>query len=101
MEDIAIQPVKSSNLINLGSVKTIFLIVVEQNKKNKLFLTIDRPDLQNSFVQAKGFFVDFSEEEASSNYNNILTNTSKDVIVEVILPWHKISIIKNLIFKAK
>ncbi len=78
--------------------KPIYLILIDDGKSKKKFLTIDRPDLQASYVQAKGIFSDISEENISDKYQDILTSVPKESILEMIFPWNKILSIKNLIF---
>lgn len=72
-----------------------------KTKVIKKFVTFDKPELLQGFVQAKGFFCDSSEEEIIKNYMEILTSTSKDLILEVMLPWNKINCMRSLVFKQK
>ena len=98
MSDITIQPV--SNVSGSpGTTKPTYAIVLD--KKDFVFITTDRLDLQPSYVQVKGFFVNTNEKDVAINFNALLTKASKDDILEVIFPWSKISHIRNLIFKVK
>ena len=106
-EDIA---VSISNRIPNGSLimnKPSYLITLEQNvgknKVSKYFITLDKPELLNGFIQTKGLFVDndVSESEIITNFWGILTSAKKELILEVLLPWHKICSIRSLVFKAK
>lgn len=99
MSDITIQPV-TSVLTTPGTTKPTYAIVLDKGKVCS-FITVDRPDLQASYVQAKGFFVNQSEDDVVKNFNALLTKCSKEDIVEVIFPWSKISHIRNLLFKSK
>lgn len=90
------------------------------------FLSIDKPDLLNGFIGAKGFFVSglpdqfvdsdmpntsdlqnncnqeiADEKYISQNYKEIITQASKDEYEEVLIPWHTIKKIKSLAYKAK
>ena len=107
MADIAVEV---SNRVPNGSVittKPSYLITLENNlgktKSLRYFITLDRPELLNGFVQVKGIFVDndVTEEEIISKFSSILTNSAKDLFLEVLLPWHKICSIRSLVFKAK
>jgi len=107
MADIAVEV---SNRVPNGSVittKPSYLITLENNlgktKSLRYFITLDRPELLNGFVQVKGIFVDNNvlEEEIISKFSSILTNSAKDLFLEVLLPWHKICSIRSLVFKAK
>ena len=107
MADIAVEV---SNRVPNGSVittKPSYLITLENNlgktKSLRYFITLDRPELLNGFVQDKGIFVDndVTEEEIISKFSSLLTNSAKDLFLEVLLPWHKICSIRSLVFKAK
>lgn len=79
----------------------IYLIILEDGKSKKKFLTISKIDMQSSYVQAKGIFVEHDEEHISNKYQEILASSLKSNTMEMIFPWTKISSIRNLIFKAK
>lgn len=107
MADIAVEV---SNRVPNGSVitsKPSYLITLENNlgktKALRYFITLDRPELLNGFVQVKGIFVDsaVSEDDIISKFSSLLTNSAKDLFLEVLLPWHKICSIRSLVFKAK
>jgi hypothetical protein len=88
------------------SAKPSYLIYIEEdgtgkNKKIKRFITLDRPELLNGFVQVKGFFSELSDDEIINNYPQVLTTAKKELILEVMFPWHKIHSIRSLVFKAK
>jgi hypothetical protein len=102
--------VSVSNRIPAGSPimnKPSYLITLENNvgktKGVKFFITLDKPELLNGFVQAKGLFADDSlpESEIITKYSEILTTADKALFLELLLPWHKICSIRSLIFKAK
>lgn len=101
--DIAISV---SGLPNMAVVskKPPYLIILEDNTKNKIirkFITLDKPELLQGFVQVKGFFSDASEDEIIKNFSDLLTSVSKDLVLEVLIPWHKISYMRSLVFKQK
>lgn len=86
--------------------KPAYLIVLDQipgsaKKTAKFFIATDKPDLLNGFVQVKGIFTDSDEDEISENFNELLTSSPKELFIEVMLPWHRICSMRNLIFRAK
>jgi hypothetical protein len=85
--------------------KPIYLIIAEavdgKTKNKEKFIAIDKPELLNGFVMVKGFFCDESEEDVSKNLSDLLTNTKKELYVEMYFPWHRIRSIKSLVFRAK
>lgn len=102
--DISIQVTGLSNTMIMAK-KPSYLIILEdhssKNKNIKKIITLDKPDLLQGFVQTKGFFSEIIEEEIIKNFSEILTNTSKELILELLIPWHKISYIRSLTFKQK
>lgn len=105
--DIAISV---SNRVPTGapvSNKPSYLIYLEENsgktKIIKYFITLDKPEQLNGFIQAKGIFADstMSEEDIIKNFSDILTGAKKELILEMMFPWHKICSIRSLVFKAK
>lgn len=103
MSDIAINVTSKVPVGNPIANKPSYLIFLEEKsgKNNRKFLTIDKPDLLNGFVLAKGFYCNNDEEEIINKFQVILTDIKKELIIEVMLPWHKISSMRSLIFKAK
>lgn len=85
------------------SKKPAHLIILEDNvgKKVKRFISNDRPELLNGFVSAKGIYSDASEEEISKTFAEMLTAAPRELVLEMMFPWHKICSIKSLVFKAK
>jgi hypothetical protein len=105
--DIAIN---MSNRVPAGSPimnKPSYLITVEQNvgksKIFRFFITLDKPELLNGFVQAKGLYADnnMTEDKIITSFSEILTSAEKELFLEVMLPWHKIVSIRSLVFRAK
>ena len=105
--DIAISV---SNRVPVGSpitTKPSYLVSLEETigktKTIRYFITLDRPEQLNGFIQVKGIFADSSldESEIIKTFSDLLTNAKKDLILEVMFPWHKICSIRSLVFKAK
>jgi hypothetical protein len=86
------------------SKKPCYLIVLEDNKgklkTNRYFITIDKPDLQINFVQAKGIYCDLEEDEIIKRFSDVLTGASKESIIDVMFPSHRIYSIRSLVFNA-
>ena len=103
--------VSVSNRVPMGSPimnKPSYLITLEQDttsktKSLKYFITLEKPELLNGFVQAKGLFAakGVTEEKIITSFSEILTSADKVLILEVLLPWHKICSIRSLVFRAK
>jgi hypothetical protein len=86
------------------SKKPRYLIVLsDQVGKGSLvsrFISIDKPDLLNGFIQVKGFFSDLSDEVISKTFVDLVESTPKESIVDMMFPWHRIHSIKSLVFNA-
>jgi hypothetical protein len=92
---------KSINNIAAVSKKPNHLIYIDNGKsKPTLFITLDRPDLLNGFVSAKGFYTTVDEKKVISGYVDLLTNVDKDLLCEELMPWHRILKMRSLVFKA-
>jgi hypothetical protein len=101
--DIAIQVTGLMGTVAIAK-KPSYLIIMDDSSKNKnvkKFITLDKPELLQGFVQVKGIFSDSTEDEIIKNFVDILTSTPKDLILEVLVPWHKISYMRSLVFKQK
>jgi len=100
--DVIVAPVGQATMSVSAGKPTYFIVIDDGSSLSKhKFLTIDSPDLQASYVKAKGFYVDFSEEDIGEHYQETLANIPKDLVKEMIFPWHTISSIRNLVFKVK
>ena len=103
-KDYAVNSVTGLPQVGTISKKPCYLVTVEDGVGKSLtikrFITIDKPDLLNGFVQVKGIFCDLSDEEISKTFTEVLTKTSKELILDMMFPWHKICSIKSLVFNA-
>ena len=102
--DIAIGSISGLPVVGTISKKPSYLIVLEEaapKKLTKKFITLDKPEFQPGFVQVKGIFSDLSEDEITKSFTETLTSAPKDLFLEVLIPWHKISYIRSLVFKQK
>lgn len=82
--------------------KPVYLLTFENpgKSKAKFFIAIEKPEFQDAFVQVKGVFSEASEDEIINSFADILTQAGKESILEMYFPWHKISSIRSLVFKA-
>jgi hypothetical protein len=81
--------------------KPVYLLVLDGAKsKSRNFIAVEKPDFQEAFVQVKGIFTEASDEEVINSFSEILTTAGKESILEMYFPWHRISSIRSLVFKA-
>ncbi len=86
------------------SSKPAYLITFEPEgkKASELFLTIEMPNVQSSFIHAKGFFLDAKEYEINAivaGYKTIIASQAAESFLEIWLPWHRVSNMRSLVFK--
>jgi hypothetical protein len=84
------------------SKKPCYLITLDVAGKSKgsFFITLDKPEILNGFVQVKGFYSDESESDIVANFGELVRIAPKEKIVEVYLPWHRIHNMRSLVFNA-
>ena len=85
--------------------KPPYLITLDDGATGKTrnfqrFISLDKPESINGFIQVKGIFCDKNEDEIIKSFLDILTDTSKDLILEMMFPLHRIHSIRSLVFKA-
>jgi len=85
--------------------KPPFLITLDDGLTGKTrnfqrFISLDKPESINGFIQVKGIFCDKDEEEIIKNFNDILTSLGKEHILEMMFPIHRIYHIRSLVFSA-
>lgn len=104
-KDLAIGVTAAPLVAGAKSNKPSYLITLEdnsgKNKSVKFFITLDKPEHNNGFVQVKGVFSEKSEAEITKTFQDILTGAPKDLILEMMFPLQKICSIRSLVFKAK
>ena len=88
--DIAVGVTAQLPTIGAINKKPAYLITLENGKSLKKFITLDKPELLNGFLQVKGIYSDASEDEIIKSFSELLTNSPKELILDVMLPWHKI-----------
>jgi hypothetical protein len=104
-KDIAVGVTAGPLVTGIVSKKPSYLIVLESlNGKSKeivKFISADKPEYINNFIQVKGVFSSLNEEEIVKSFLEILANSSKESILEMLFPSHKICYIRNLVFRSK
>lgn len=91
---------------NVGHIsrKPSYLITMEgfkgKSKNVSYFITLDKPDCQNNFVQAKGIYSDLDEEEIIKRFSDILSLSPKENILDMMFPIHRVYSIRSLVFNA-
>ncbi len=85
--------------------KPPFLITLDDGVTGKTrnfqrFISLDKPESINGFVQVKGIFCDKDEEEIIKTFSDILTGTPKELTLEMMFPLHRIHSIRSLVFNA-
>lgn len=85
------------------SKKPPHLVTVASTGKGRptLFVSLDRPELLTGFIQVKGFYTSLPEEEVIGNYVEVISSTSKDNIIDLLLPTHMVLCIRNIVFNAQ
>ena len=85
--------------------KPPFLLTLEDGVNGKTrnfqrFISLDKPLSENGFVQVKGIFCDKDEEEIIKTFTDILTESPKELILEMLFPLHRVYSIRSLVFNA-
>lgn len=70
---------------------------------NKVFLATERPVMEPSHIQAKGFWITMSDDAVVKDWQNISRNMleNKKNMVEEYIPWQHVTHIRNLAYVAK
>lgn len=85
--------------------KPPFLVTLDDGATGKTrnfqrFISLDKPLSENGFIQVKGIFCDKDEDEIIKGFSDILTGTSKELILEMLFPLHRVYSIRSLVFNA-
>lgn len=85
--------------------KPPYLITLDDGLAGKVrlfqrFISLDKPESLNGFIQVKGIFCDKDEEEIIKSFSDILLGTPKESILEMMFPLHRIYHIRSLVFNA-
>lgn len=79
----------------------LIYLLDSKGKLSEKFLSLDKPEFLNGFIQIKGIYTEVPDDEINKNFFDLLTNSPKELIYEMIFPWHRVAAVKNLVFKAK
>lgn len=93
-----------TSLPPVGALRTkpSYLITLETNLESaQRFITLDKPEIQNGFVQAKGVYSEDNEDSIIEKYVDILTASPKELVLEMMFPIYRILSIRSLVFRAK
>jgi hypothetical protein len=83
------------------SKKPCYLISLDVTKsKGCLFISMDKPEILNGFVQVKGFYTSETEDNIVAGFQEIVKSVPKEQIIETYLPWHRIHNMRSLVFNA-
>lgn len=88
---------------NMQSSKPSYLVYLHTSKyqPQKYFLALDKIDHFPSHLNVKGFFPEEStQENIIENYKSIISSVSKDKIVELMIPWNEVYMVRSLVFSA-
>jgi hypothetical protein len=90
--------------INNITKKPCYLVELLDNMgkqpKKIYFLSLDKPETLNGFIQVKGIYSSLLEEELVKKFGEILSVTPKEQILELMIPWHRVYSIRSLVFNA-
>lgn len=64
------------------------------------FIALDKPGFELGFISVKGFYTDSSEDEVVAAFANLVSSTPKEEIQDLLLPNHRIHVIRSLVFNA-
>ena len=84
--------------------KPPYLITLEKHEGKTItverFISLDKPSALNGIVEVKGIFCDKSEDDIIKTFRDILTNSSKELILDMMFPLHRIISVRSLVFNA-
>ena len=98
-----------SNAITQSSVapsikKPPYLITLHdktaKNNSFQRFISMDKPELMNGYIQVKGIRCEKEEEEIIKDFVSIITSSPKENVLELMLPNHRVFEIRSLVFNA-
>ena len=74
--------------------------VTGKTRNFQRFISLDKPESINGFIQVKGIFCDKDEDEIIKTFADILTTSPKELTLEMMFPLHRIHSIRSLVFNA-
>lgn len=64
------------------------------------FISLDKPQIENGVIQTKGVYTELAEEDIVKDHVNIVSNITKESILEMQFPLHRMIKIRSLGFNA-
>jgi len=85
--------------------KPPYLITLDDGMTGKTrnfqrFISLDKPESLNGFIQVKGIFTEIEEAEIIKGFTDILISCPKESILEMMFPLHRIYHVRSLVFNA-
>jgi len=64
------------------------------------FIALDKPGFEAGFISVKGFYCDNSEDEIVASFAELVNDTPKEMIQDLLIPDHRAHCIRSLVFNA-
>jgi hypothetical protein len=75
------------------------------------FIALDKPAFEAQFISVKGFYVDVPElskdktekeveNDIISSFTDLVAETPKELIQDLLIPTHRVHVIRSLVFNA-
>ena len=71
-----------------------------KNKPFVNFIALDKPGFEGNFISVKGFYSVESEDEIVNSFNDLITETPKEEIQDLLIPTQRVHVIRSLVFNA-
>ena len=102
-KDFAVGIVAMPQVGQIMSKPRYLVSLLDMSSKTKSitnFIALDKPDLQQGFIAVKGIYSDKNEDDIVKQFVDILSHTSKESILDLMFPNHRVHCIRSLIFNA-
>lgn len=102
-KDFAIGVTSAPTIGHLSKKPCYLITLFEESGKSKSlirFIALDKPSFEANFIQVKGMYCTLGDEKISKSFNEIVSSTPKDEIIDVMFPAHRVHSIKSLVFNA-
>lgn len=64
------------------------------------FIALDKPGFEPGFISVKGVYCDSSEDEIIAAFTDIINDTPKEQIQDLLIPDYRVHVIRSLVFNA-
>jgi hypothetical protein len=102
-KDFAIGTVGIPQVGQISAKPRYLISLTDPTSKSKsliYFIAQDKPGFEANFISVKGFYCSKSEEDIVASFAEIIATTSKDVIQDLLIPNHRVHMIRSLVFNA-